>query len=159
MAGGGEGGIGNVSGFIRDLIGEGHSATAALGIFRDAGGSIRDSRWFTLYGQVTDAIAREPAFAALNPYTLPDASEYGTWAMGRGGQYATSVRISLIDRGTGLATFQRASYITDTPHTPAEATEWAMDTFGDADAEADYGVTVLGAIASAVYATVPYDSI
>lgn len=148
--------VGNVSGYVKEYIKAGYSATAALAEFRDAGGAIRDSRWYSLYGQITDTIAREPAFLALDPYTLPDASEYGTWAMGAGGQYATQVKIQLLDRDDGTITTQLATYVTDEPHTPIEAQMWAMDTFGDADAEADYGVTVMGATASAVWTTVPY---
>lgn len=150
--------LGNITGWVRDLIQAGYNATDALAEFRSYGGAVRDSRWYGLYGQVTDAIAREPGFLALNPYALPDASDYGTFAMGRGGQYATSVQIQIVDRDTGLFLTQKATYITDEPHTPAEAEQWAVDTFGDADAEADYGKTVLGATATAVYLTVPYGS-
>lgn len=148
--------VGNVSGYVKDYIKAGYSATAALADFRDAGGAIRDSRWYALYGQVTDTIAREPSFLALDPYALPDPSEYGTWAMGRGGQFATQIQLQLIDRGSGLITTQLATYVTDMPHTPVEAQMWAQDTFGDPDAEADYGVTVMGATATKIWTTVPY---
>lgn len=154
---GGEGvNIGNVSGYIRDFITQGVNATQALRQFRDDGGAIRDSRWYALYGQITDTIAREPAFLALNPYALPDASEYGTWAMGRGGQYATQVQLQLLDKQDGTKSTQLATYVTDAPHTPIEAEQWAQDTFGDADSEADYGVLVQGAIATKIWVTVPY---
>lgn len=148
--------VGNVSGYIKDLLGGGYSATAGLEAFRQAGGAIRDSRWFSLYGQIADTIAREPSFLALNPYNVPDASEYGTWAMGRGGQYATQVAIQLVDRGTGLYTTQLATYVSDEPHTPVEAQAWAIDQFGTPEAETDYGVTVMGATATKVWQTVPY---
>lgn len=150
--------LGNVSGYVRDYIEQGYTATEALSDFREQGGAIRDSRWYSLYGQITDTIAREPSFLALDPYSIPDASEYGTWAMGNGGQYATQVSIQLVDRDTGLLTTQLATYVSDDPHEPIEAQDWAMDTFGDDDLEADYGVTVLGATATKVWMTVPYGS-
>lgn len=148
--------VGNVSGYVRDLIGGGYNATQGLAAFREAGGAIRDSRWYSLYGQITDTIAREPSFLALNPYQIPDPSEYGVWAMGRGGQYATQVQLQIVDRATGLLTTQLATYVSDSPHTPIEAQMWAMDTFGADDAESDYGVTVMGATATKVWTTVPY---
>jgi hypothetical protein len=148
--------IGNVSGFIRDLVESGQSATQALNTFRGAGGAIRDSRWYALYGQVTDAIAREPQFLAVNPYALPSPSEYGTWAMGSGGQYATTVEVQLLDRGTGLTVTQLYSHITNEPHTGIEAEQAAEDQFGQPEGEGDYGVTYMGAIAKAYYQTVPY---
>src|ERR1700693_5761136 len=131
--------VGNVSGYIRDMVGQGLSATEALAQYREFGGAIRDSRWYALYGQVTDTVAREPEFLAVNPYVLPDSSQYGTWAMGRGGQYATQVQIQLVDRGTGLITTQLSTYVTDVPHTGIEAEAWAQDQFGNAESEADYG--------------------
>jgi hypothetical protein len=148
--------VGNISGFQRDLIEGGVNATQGLAIFREAGGAIRDSRWFALYGQVADTIAREPAFLAINPYQLPDSSDYGTWAMGKGGQYATQVAIDVLDRGTGLYTTQLATYVTDVPHTGVEAEAWAQDQFGQPDAQNAYGVTVMGAMAKAYWVTVPW---
>lgn len=148
--------VGNVSGFIRDLVAEGIPATQGLAMLRESGGAIRDSRWYSLYGQVRDTIAREPSFLAINPYQLPGASDYGTWAMGRGGQYATQVGVTLLDRGTGLLTTQLATYVSDTPHTGVEAEQWAQDQFGTADAQTDYGVTVMGATAQKYWQTVPY---
>jgi hypothetical protein len=150
--------VGNVSGYVRDYIAAGLKPTEALREFRAAGGAIQDSRWFSLYGQITDTIARQPSFLALNPYVLPSPSEYGTWATGRGGQYATQVSIQLRDRDTGLYTTQLATYFSNDPHEPAEAEQWAMDTFGASESEADYGVTVMGATATAVWQTVPYGS-
>lgn len=148
--------VGNISGYVKDLIQGGFSATAGLAAFREAGGAVRDSRWYSLYGQITDTIAREPAFLALNPYALPDVADYGTWAMGRGGQYATQVQLQLLDRGTGLMTTAIADYVTDDPHTPAEAQLAVMDQWSDPEAMSTYGVTVLGAIATKVWKTVPY---
>jgi hypothetical protein len=148
--------VGNISGFIRDVQEAGIGATEGLAMLREAGGAIRDSRWFALYGQVADTIAREPAFLALNPYQVPDASELGTWAMGGGNEYATQVAMQMLDRGTGLLTTQLATYVSDVPHTGVEAEAWAMDQFGDPQAESQYGTTVMGAMAVKYWKTVPY---
>lgn len=147
---------GNISGWVKDYVVNGWNSTDALADFRANGGAVRDSRWSSLYGQITDTVAREPSFLALDPYAVPDASEYGEWAMGRGGQYATQVAIQLVDRDTGDLTTQLATYVSDDAHTPIEAQQWAIDTFGTGDAQADYGVTVMGATATKVWQTVPW---
>jgi hypothetical protein len=150
--------VGNVAGYIRDMIGQGLTATDALAAFRRDEGAIRDSRWYALYGQITDTVARYPEFLAINPYVLPDSSQYGTWAMGSGNKYATTVEMQLIDRGTGLLTTQLRSYVTDVPHTGIEAEANIAQDFVDNNAEQDYGVTLLGTNATAYYQTVPYGS-
>ena len=150
--------IGNVSGAVRDYLTQGWSARASLADFRTNGGAIRDSRWYALFGQVRDTIAREPEFLALNPYVVPSPDQYGTWAMGQGGQYATQVRIQLLDRATGLLVDQLATYVSGEPHAPIEAEQWARDTFGENDLQTAYGVTVMGATATKIWQTVPYGS-
>lgn len=149
---------GNPAGFVKQLIQQGYNATQGLGEFRAAGGRIRDSRWFSLYGQVDDTIRRTPETLALDPNQLPGPNDYGVWAMGRGNQYATQVSVTILDRDTGLMTTRQHTYITDLPHTPAEAEADAIDMFGDPDTESAYGETVMGATAVHVWQTVPYAS-
>lgn len=147
----------NPAGFIRGLINEGEGPTAGLGLFREAGGRINDSRWFSLYGQVNDTIDREPGVLGMDPFTLPSMSDYGEpWAAGKGGQFATQVEVQIVDRDTGLWITKQHTYITDEPHTPAEAEADAFDVFGDPDTENEYGETVMGAIAIHLWTTTAY---
>lgn len=148
--------VGNPAGYIRGLIGEGYSARAGLEAFRGEGGAIRDSRWYALYGQVSDTLARQSEVAGLDPNVIPGPGDYGEWEMGRGGQYATQVSVHVIDRETDLWTTRQYTYVTSDPHTPAEAEAAAMDEFGDPDVESEYGETVYGAIANGLWITRPY---
>jgi hypothetical protein len=147
----------NPAGFIRGLLAAGEGPTAGLRIFRDAGGAINDSRWFNLYSQVNDTAQREPGILGMDPFTLPSTGDYGDpWVMGRGGQFATQVEIQVVDRDTNLWFTKQHTYITDEPHTPAEAEADAFDTFGDPDVENEYGEVVMGAIAVHMWTTTPY---
>lgn len=147
---------GNPAGFIRGLINEGEGPTAGLSIFRDAGGHIQDSRWFELYGQVNDTIARVPEALGLDPFSTPGPSDYTEWSLGRGGQFMTQVEVQIRDRDTGLWFTKQHTYVTDEPHTPAEAEEDAFAMFGDPDVENTYGETVMGALAVTFAQTIPY---
>lgn len=147
---------GNPAGFIKGLLAEGESATSGLSIFREFGGTIRDSRWYSLYSQVSDTVAREPAMLALDPFTLPSPSDYGEWSTMRPGQFASQVEIQVIDRDTGIWYTKQHTYITDEPHTPAEAESDAFAMFGDPETENSYGETVMGALTVHLWKTVGY---
>lgn len=147
---------GNPAGYIRGLLSEGIGPTAGLRAFREAGGAIQDGRWFDLYGVVGDTAARVPASLALDPYNVPGPADFENWRMGKGGQYATQVEVTVRDRDTGDYFTKQHTYITDQPHTPAEAESDAFDVFGDPDSESTYGETVLGALAVNFYTTTPY---
>lgn len=112
---------GNPSGYIVGAINEGTSATSALNAYRGDGGSIRTQTWYRLFGEVSNALASEPAAAALDPYQLPSASDYAQWSMGPGGEYVTSVRVFFKDQDTGLIGSKLYDYKTAEPHTPFEA--------------------------------------
>lgn len=147
---------GNPSGYIRSLIQSDVGPTEGLRNFRDAGGSIQDSRWFDLYHQVDATLADNPTALGLDPLSLPGPGDYTTWALGRGGQYMTQVEVQVRDRDTGFFLTKQYTYVTDQPHTAAEAEDDAFDLFGDPDTENAYGETVMGAIAVTFAQTVPY---
>lgn len=149
---------GNPSGFIRGLLGEEVGPTAGLVAFREAGGAIQDSRWFSLYSQVANTAADLPASLALDPFSLPSGDDYETWALGRGGQYMSQVELQVYDRDTGEILSRQYTYVTDEPHTAAEAELDAFDLFGDPDTQNDYGETVLGALTTTMATTVAYGS-
>ena len=150
--------LGNVSGFMAQSIRDGLSANEALREFREAGGAMRRDYWLQGYSEVRDVLSREDTAGALDPGALPDGTDYGEWAMGRGGQYATQVTVFLRDIETGTVTPQQYTYVTDDPHTPEEAELNAIEDFGDAEAVSDYGQAVQGAVTTAVFATVPWQA-
>lgn len=145
---------GNPAGFIVDAVSRGVGSTDALAEYREAGGEIRTQSWFRLYGEVTDTLARSESAAALNPFQLPDPNTYATWTMGRGGQYATQVQVFFRDVDTGLIGSSQYTYVTDEPHTPAEAEAAAFDEYSDPDNASDYGQAVLGTATSNVFQTI-----
>ena len=147
---------GNPAGFIRGLINEGEGPTAGLDIYRAAGGEIRDSRWFELFQQVNQTYADRPNQLAMDPFSEPQSGDYETWRFGRGGQYATQVEVQVIDRDTGDWLTKQHTFVSDFPHTPAEAEADAFAMFGDPDTENNYGETVMGALAVTFARTIPY---
>jgi len=147
---------GNPSGFIRALQAEGEGPTAGLRIFRDAGGKIQDSRWFDLYRQVADTLARIPQSLGLDPYSVPGPGEYTQWSLGRGNQFMSRVEVKVLDRDTGDYYTKWHTYVTDEPHTMVEAEDDAFAMFGDPDTENAYGETVMGALTVTMAKTVPY---
>jgi hypothetical protein len=147
---------GNPAGFIAYHISIGTSARGALSEWRDIGGTSGDKAWYTLYGQVNDTIMRTDDQASLDPTVLPSPSDYGTWSMGNGGQYATQVSVTAMDVETGLRSQQPFTYVTDEPHTPEEAEAAAMDEYGTDDNEARYGQVVTGAFTTHVWQTEPF---
>lgn len=150
---------GNPAGYIRGLINEGVGPTEGLRFFREDQGAIQDSRWFALYGQVNDTINRIPDALGVDPYSAPGPENYTTWALGRGDQYMTQVEVQVLDRDTGLWFTKQHTYVTDEPHSAADAEEDAFAMFGEPDVENTYGETVMGALATTFARTVPYGSL
>lgn len=147
---------GNPTGYIVSSINEGWSASEAFNTFRADGGQLATGTWFRLYGQVTDSIAREPAFSALDPYSIPDSSQYGEVSMGGGNKFFSSADIWVRSRGTGEVYPMRMGYMTDEGHTPAEAGFAGMDQLSNPDDPDNYPFQVLGFGKVRVYKTVPW---
>lgn len=155
--GGGELTPGNPAGFIAYQVSIGASARESLAEWRSLGGTSGNQAWNALYGQVTDAMLRRPDWATLDPNTLPTGADYGTWAMGSGGEYATQVKVMVTDADTGDELLLDFTHTSSDPHTPAEAMAAALADYGDADTLDQYAQTLQGAFVSAVYRTVPWN--
>lgn len=145
---------GNPSGFIRSLQAEGEGPTAGLRIFRDAGGSIQDSRWFDLYHQVADTLASTPQTLGLDPFSVPGPGEYETWQLGPGNQYMTQVDVTLYDKDLGEMLTKPYTYVTDDPHTIADAEDAAISEFDPDNTGSDFNQVMMGALATTVARTV-----
>lgn len=148
--------IGNRAGYVAGLIREGLSANKILSTLREAGAGMQRAAGLRLVGQVRDSLARSPEIQAMRGDQLPTGDQYGTWAMGRGGQYATNVAIYSIDRGSGVALTSFFTHVTNEPHTPEEAAQAGIDLYTDAGADDRYGQRVVGALPGNMWQTVPY---
>lgn len=147
---------GNPSGFIAYHQSIGTSGRGALAEWRELGGTSGDAKWRELWGQVADTVARTESTASLQPDVLPSPTEYGEWAMGQGGQYATQVSVTYIDTETGLRSSSPYTFITNDPHTPEEAEAAAMDEYGSDEAADRYGQTITGAFTVHIWQTVAF---
>lgn len=153
--------IGNPAGFIAQAIGEGRSATETYNALVESGAGIRAEYFYQLYGQVSDALATEPAAMALDPFAIPDAQAYSTWSMGAGGEYVTSVRVWWREAGTDAIGTKLYDYKSTEPHTPMEAILAAnQDYFSDDVTEpggSGEDQVFLGATTHQVYTTTPWE--
>lgn len=149
--------IGNRAGYVAQLLREGESANGILKTLRDNGAGMQRQAGLRLVSQVRDSLNREQTIAGLPGNQLPDGSQYGTWAMGRGGQFATKVAVYTIDRDSGVAFKNFTTIITNDPHTPEEAAAAAIDMFSDPDALDQYNQRVTGALPGMMWQTVPFD--
>jgi len=148
--------IGNPAGFAAYHQRIGSSANEALNDFRNAGGEMQTQRWFRLYGQVGDSLARSDEAYALEPNAIPPGESYGEWAMGQGGQYASQVQVVFRDIESGAFGVAQYTHITNEPHTPAEAEQAAIDTYGDTETAGRYEQEIMGGFVSNVWQTVPF---
>lgn len=148
--------IGNRAGYIAGLLREGMSANGILRTLADNGAGIQRQAGLRLVAQVRDTIQRTPDLQSLRGNALPGAEKYGTWAMGRGGQFATNVAVFSQERESGVSIKSFFSHVTNEPHTPEEAANAAIQSFTDDDAESRYGQRVTGALPGAMWQTVPF---
>src|SRR6266436_1313532 len=118
---GGEDGPGNPSGVIRALISEGENQTNGYDIFHAAGGHMQEGRFNALYQEVFNTVVDRPDQLGLDPFSPPGAGDYETWELGRGGQFATQVQLQVVDRETGELLTKLSTFVTDEPHTAADA--------------------------------------
>lgn len=150
--------VGNPSGFFAWAIDVGFSARGAIDEFRSIGGSGSNDKLRGLYAQTYDTIMRTADFMSTDYNSLPSASDWGTWQMGRGGQYAMQVVIQQSDPDSGLTSESYYTVVKDEPFSKADAEEQAMIDFGNPANEDRYGLQVLGAVAVHGWLTVPWES-
>lgn len=147
----------NTAGYIRGLISEGVGPTEGLRAFRDEPfGHIQDSRWFELYKSVNEASQRSEIVLGLDPTSLPTADMYGTFESGSGGKYVTTIEMQMIDRATGDWFTQKTEFWTSDPHTIEEAEADALANWADPDAQNQYEITVMGAVATQIWQTTAF---
>lgn len=148
--------IGNRAGYVAELLRQGESANSILRTLQENGAGMQRQAGLRLVAQVRDTLQRQPEIEGLPGNQIPDAAQYGTWAMGRGGQYATNVAVFSQERESGASIKSFYTHVTNDPHTPEEAANAAVESFTDDDAESRYGQRVVGALPGAMWQTVPY---
>lgn len=148
--------IGNRAGYIGGLIREGFSANKILRTLSESGAGIQRSAGLKLISQVRESLDKAPGIASLPGSSLPSAEQYGTWAMGRGGQYATNVAVYSIDKETGQSIKSFYTHVSNEPHTPEEAAQAGIDLYTNDDAAQRYGQRVTGALPGMMWQTVPF---
>lgn len=148
--------VGNRAGYVAELLREGNSANSILRTLQESGADMQRQAGLRLVAQVRDSMQRSAEIQSLPGNQLPSADQYGTWAMGRGGQYATQVAVYLLDRDTGESIKAFYTHVTNEPHTPEDAANAAIDVFNTSDEESEYNQRVVGALPDNMWTTVPY---
>lgn len=147
--------VGNIAGFVSKAQSEGLSARAGLRQFRDAGGAIRDARWFKSWGEVAASKAGQVDVGGVPLNGLPPREAISPWSAGRPGQYATQVRVVVREEGTDEYSIRQFTHVTQGPHSGQDAIDAAVDTY--ADGESPYQDVVSGAFVSGYYEMVGPD--
>lgn len=147
--------VGNVAGFVSRAQSEGLSARAGLREFREAGGAIRDARWFKSWGEVAASKAGQVDVGGVPLDHLPPREAISQWSAGRPGQYATQVRVVVREAGTDEFSIRQFTHVTQGPHSGQDAIDTAVDTY--ASGEDPYQDVVTGAFVSGYYEMVGPD--
>jgi hypothetical protein len=136
-------------GLIVEQIRDGASATSALSAFREGGGQIRDSTWYSLYGEARAALANRETLAALDPTVLPLDEHFTPWSSLSGDVKLYQVELVAKDNVTG--DIQRVPYsiMTDQVTTGQSAID---DAIAAAEGNLDkYDQTIMGGIIVGLY--------
>lgn len=138
------------AGFLAQLLGAGMSTTAALGAFREAGGSIRTATWYQMAGEVKTALNARDVTAAFDPTSIPNVDMLIPWSAGKPGQYLYNFDIIVTNPEADLAYRVPFSFTTTNLFSPDDIMNAGLDSYS---AAADsYGEVVHGAVFTGVYA-------
>ena len=142
--------------FLSQLIQQDVSGRAALSQLRDAGMTMGNQAFYSLYGQIRDAVGGRSELQALDYAALPTGADYSTYAAGPGGQYATFVQTYVRPVGGTTVEPRYFIHVTDTPHTPNEAIAMAQQQLieGEAANPAYGGQVTIGTAVTSVTQTV-----
>lgn len=142
MAGVDDLGLGLITGFIRDAIGEGMGVTAARSAFREQGlGAMSNATFGQLYGEARAAAARMDSFATLAYDTIPGGESYNVIRAGGPQRYLTTVGVPVRETGSRGILTRFDTFMTAEPHTPQEAIDYALShVSGESESGTDFGV-------------------
>lgn len=145
---------GNPAGFIADLIGGGvESARAAYREFHAAGGSMQETTFNQLFGEVRAGIANRGALVDVN-YGVPLGDQHFTeWSAGRSGTFAHQVDILLREVGTTDPLMHSYTVMSDRPLSPADAIDQAIAEWSEniGPGQSGEGQVILGGVLSGAF--------
>lgn len=118
---------GNPAGFIAELIGEGTpSARQAYDRFHAAGGSMQETTFNQLFGEVRAGIENRGRLVEAD-YHVPLGDQHFTeWSAGRAGTFAHQVDIMFREVGETDPQMRAYTVMSDRPLSPAEAIDQAL---------------------------------
>lgn len=154
MAGEGTVPAGNPAGFIAELLQQGaESAAGAYREFHAAGGSMQETTFNQLFGEVRAGIANRGVLADTL-YHVPLGDQHFTeWSAGRAGTYAHQVDILLREVGTTDPLMHSYTVMTDRPLSPAEAVDQAIAEWSEniGPGQSGEGQVILGGVLSGAF--------
>lgn len=135
-------GLGLISTFIREAVGDGLGVTAARSAFREQGlGRISNETFGQLYGEARASAARMDAFATLDYRVVPSGEQYDVIRAGGPTRYLTNVAVPVRETGSRDVITRFDTYMTAQPHTPQQAIDYALSHVGDrSESGTDFGV-------------------
>lgn len=141
--------------FALEAAGQGLSANQFLADLRAGGMGIRRAVGLELYGIAKRTLAETGSSAFSEPGVIPDVTTFGaTLTQGAEG-FLQHVRLVYREQVTGRLIERHYSVKTETPVTPQEAIDKAVD--GYSDAADRYKQSLVGAIYSGGTRLVPFE--
>lgn len=136
--------------FISGAIAEGLGVTEARNLFRSYGMQMGNGPFGQLYGQVRAALGDRDVISGLTYDAIPPGEAYTEWAAGTPDQFASFVQTFTREKGSNDVVTHFSTYVTDQPHTPQEAIDWAQ---ADSEQAAAAGGTFSGQVTLASVVT------
>lgn len=140
-------------GLIQSYIGQGISATEGLRQYREAGGQIRDQRWYRAWGEMSAEIATRDSVMAAPLNRAPRPEERVQVQSNKPGGYLYRGGVVAFDIESGDIQLKAGSVRSQTLMTYAQAQEAIFDQL--ANNAAQYGLSVIGSFITAVRELVP----
>lgn len=123
----GEGAGLNAGAFMAGAIEEGLGVVEARDAMRAAGLSMSNATFSRMYADVRAAIGERDAIQGLNYDAIPGGDQWGEWAAGAAGDFATFVTSYVRRPGSPDVEERYYIHVTGQAHTPQEAIDAAAD--------------------------------
>lgn len=133
-------------GWVAAGIRDGLSATAALRVFRDAGGTIGNATWYALYAEQKAATANVIAETIAPLTAVPAAHEIIPWTTKRREGFVQTVDVYVREVGSSTVTTVPFMLSGDELMTRGDAITTALSQMQAAVDEGRYEEVVLGAV-------------
>lgn len=149
---------GNPAGQMLDAMRSGNSATEALRQFRDAGGSMRTQRWYSLWGEIQADLGNRPELLGLPRSSAIPIQNHTEWSAGQPGRYGYQAHVFTArditnDEGSTytLIEAQPSTIVSDRILTPDEVRQAAIDQYATSPERSKYSSAIIDAQVVAAY--------